>query len=108
MIRSTGSLLSMAALIAGAAAQSWQPLAPTARATPLAYDVARARTVLFGGGIVFGPVYAETWEFDGSDWRLVPTVAAPSLRLDHALAHDVARGRPVLVGGLNGRPLGDR
>jgi hypothetical protein len=34
----------------------------------LAYDAARGRTELYGGN-VDGECSAETWEWDGRDWR---------------------------------------
>jgi hypothetical protein len=54
--------------------------------------------VLFGGG-AFGGTTAETWEFEGSAWRQIATIAAPPPRRAHALAFDTARGRVVLFGG---------
>jgi Galactose oxidase, central domain len=67
----------------------------------LVYDSKRDRLVLFGGrheNILF----ADTWEFDGSDWK--PTfMAGPSLRSAAAAVYDSARGVTVLYGGF--RPL---
>jgi hypothetical protein len=67
----------------------------------LAYDSKRDRLVLFGGrnGSV---LFADTWEFDGNDWK--PTfMPGPSLRSSGAVAYDIARGVTVLYGGF--RPL---
>ena len=67
----------------------------------MAYDSKRDRLVLFGGRSdeIF---YADTWEFDGSDWK--PTfMAGPSLRSAAAVVYDSARGVTILYGGF--RPL---
>ena len=64
----------------------------------LAFDTARARTVLFGGTTVvagWSTAFAGTWEYDGSVWVQVPTAAAPPL--DGRLAYDCARGRTVML-----------
>jgi hypothetical protein len=72
------------------------------RADPsMIYDSKRDRLVLFGGRQHM-VVLADTWEFDGSDWK--PTfMAGPSLRSSGAVAYDSARGVTVLYGGF--RPL---
>src|ERR1039458_6866847 len=65
------------------------------------YDSQRDRLVLFGGrnGEV---LFADTWEFDGSDWK--PTfMAGPSLRSGGPAVYDSARSVTVLYGGF--RPL---
>jgi hypothetical protein len=62
----------------------------------LAYDSQRDRLVLFGGrnGEV---LFADTWEFDGSDWK--PTfMAGPSLRSGGPAVYDSARSVTVLYG----------
>jgi hypothetical protein len=67
----------------------------------LTYDSKRDRLVLFGGRYE-GVLFADTWEYDGSDWK--PTFAAgPSLRSGGAAVYDSARGVSVLYGGF--RPL---
>ena len=57
----------------------WANLSPASRPnarfrTSMAYDRGRDRVVLFGGQSDSTTKYAETWEFDGSDW----TEAAPA------------------------------
>src|SRR5712671_1087316 len=75
---------------------------PPARSWPaLAYDSARGRTVLFGGG-AGGTWFNDTWELDGSGWTQVTTAQAPAARSGHALAYDSGRGRVVLFGGETG------
>ena len=67
----------------------------------LTYDSKRDRLVLFGGRNE-NVLFADTWEFDGSDWK--PTfMPGPSLRSAGAIAYDSARGVTVLYGGF--RPL---
>jgi hypothetical protein len=67
----------------------------------LAYDSKRDRLVLFGGRNE-EVLFADTWEFDGSDWK--PTfMAGPTLRSAGAVAYDSARGLTILYGGF--RPL---
>ena len=63
----------------------------------LAYDVARDRTVLFGGASsVLAP---ETWEWDGTNWSRRNPATAPGATSAYVLAYDAARGRTVLFGG---------
>jgi hypothetical protein len=74
-------------------------ITPPARFNPgLAYDVARARVVLFGGESSHG-LEADTWEWDGLDWAQRMPTASPSPRINAAMAYDVARSRLVLFGG---------
>jgi cysteine-rich repeat protein len=60
----------------------------------MAYDAARARTVLFGGTNL-----DDTWERDSATWTLAVTPLAPPARADHTLVYDAARKRVVLFGG---------
>ncbi|MCA8952884.1 MAG: hypothetical protein KDE27_25465 [Planctomycetes bacterium] len=83
----------------------WQQ-ATTAVAPPqrtrhgLAFDVARGRSVLFGGLLSIAPVALnDTWEWDGGQWLAQTPATPPSGRQDHALAYDAARGVTVLFGG---------
>ena len=67
----------------------------------LTYDSKRDRLVLFGGRSD-EVLYADTWEFDGNDWK--PTfMAGPSLRSAGAVVYDTVRGLTILYGGF--RPL---
>jgi hypothetical protein len=70
----------------------------------LAYDVARARTVLFGGGVFTDCIcsaFNDLWDWDGTEWtpRLVPPSVSPSPRVRPVLAYDASRGRMILFGG---------
>lgn len=83
-------------------------LGPTASPTPryshaMAYDEARARTVVFGGN----DHNAQTWLFDGTTWTLTSPATAPPGRYSSAMAYDAARGVVVLFGGNESPVLGD-
>ncbi len=75
-------------------------LSPSAREAPLmAYATSRDVTVLFGGLTqAEGPTNAETWEFDGTDWRQIVTVTSPPAlnQTMGAMVYDSARGRVVV------------
>jgi hypothetical protein len=64
----------------------------------MAYDSARAVTVLFGGHGNSGLSSAETWEWDGAGWTLRP-VGGPAARSFHAMTYDPARGVTIMFGG---------
>lgn len=63
----------------------------------LAFDAARGVVVMFGGD-VSGGLLADTWLYDGADWRRAPA-SGPAPRAGHALVHDARRGVVVLHGG---------
>ena len=69
----------------------------------MTYDSTRHVVVLFGGsGVDAGGnhvLFADTWEYDGNDWRQVVTAHSPSGRYGHGLAYDSIRGKTVLFGG---------
>jgi Galactose oxidase, central domain len=75
----------------------------------LAYDSARSRTVLFGGGSAAGGTFSnETWEWDGTSWfNVTPAGPNPAPRAFHSMTYDAARARTVVYGGYNGAQLGD-
>jgi cysteine-rich repeat protein len=66
--------------------------------TPMAYDVAHARTVLFGGTNLGLPL-ASTWLWDGTSWSKATPPTSPSPRSGAALAYDPSHKRVVLFGG---------
>jgi cysteine-rich repeat protein len=79
--------------------------APGVRSGPaMALDEKSGRTVLFGGRGVptgpgnSGPVFADTWEWNGSAWALRTTVDAPA-RHGHSLAFDRTTQTLVMFGG---------
>jgi hypothetical protein len=60
----------------------------------------RQVVVLFGGGDG-GNAFADTWEWNGSDWLGRTTPVAPSARTGQAMAWDGNRQRVVLFGGAD-------
>ncbi len=90
-----------------AASVGWElvgPKPPGRAGHAMAYDSARERLVLFGGGNQDGYL-ADTWEWDGASWVNVTPAVSPPARSGHAMAYDSARGRVVLFGGRP--PYGD-
>src|SRR5262245_22554090 len=84
----------LALCVAVAPAQSWDAQRVSNESAGCAYDIARGRTVVFGG-------IADTREFDGQRWITVNTAHSPSRRLGPLMTYDLARSRIVLVGGSN-------
>ena len=76
----------------------------------MAFDRARGRTVLFGGGtFVRGQPYKlreETWEWDGLEWRQV-AADGPGARRLTGMAYDRSRKQVVLFGGIGPRNAPD-
>jgi hypothetical protein len=75
----------------------------------MAYDPARARTVLFGGldnstSVVY---FGDTWEWDGQDWQQRQPVHAPPARCGHGMAFDPNGGGILLFGGGGGTLFDD-
>jgi hypothetical protein len=68
----------------------------------MAYDAARAVSVLFGGYYYDGSGHPlnDTWEWDGVDWVQRTPATKPTPRDFHGMAYDSARGVTVLFGGL--------
>ena len=64
----------------------------------MAYDVVRARTVMYGG-FDFPNVLNDTWEFDGADWLPVATPHSPPPADPGWLLFDLATQRSRLVAG---------
>ncbi|HEY3411493.1 MAG TPA: hypothetical protein VGM51_00400 [Armatimonadota bacterium] len=66
----------------------------------MAYDIARGRTVLFGGHYydTAHRYLSDTWEWDGTTWTQVASTGPPA-RSDLAMAYDSARHKVVLYGG---------
>lgn len=71
----------------------------------MVYDGRRKRTVVFGGmgtrvGEPPAPIFADTWEFDGSTWTQM-RVAGPPARMGAGAAYDSRRGLMLIFGGSN-------
>ncbi|MGE3171795.1 MAG: hypothetical protein AB7O97_04165 [Planctomycetota bacterium] len=93
----------------GAAWLQVATLGPPARYLhAMVFDVARQRTVLFGGLAPGAGPLQDTWEWDGGSWSQVGG-AGPVARSSHAMAYDALRFRTVLFGGgaAGGGVLGD-
>jgi len=85
--------------------KNWTQIKPTTSppargALAMAYDAARQRVVLFGGGDGRGYL-TDTWEWDGKNWTQIKPTTSPSARRHHAMAFDSARNRVVLFGGYH-------
>jgi len=85
----------------------WTQLSPTNQPQPLfsieaAYDINRDRAVIFGGAAnTPGTVpTAETWEWDGTNWRQILTPTVPSARWGNKIAYHALRDRVVMAGGV--------
>jgi hypothetical protein len=91
---------------------------PSPRTFPaMTYDGERGVTLVFGGNtVLFGKensnpkLLDDFWEWDGTQWKQLPS--GPSARAEAVLAFDPVRRRVVLFGGyerVSGerRPLGD-
>jgi hypothetical protein len=94
---------------------SWRRVAlsgpPSRMSGSMAFDSARAVSVLFGGA-AFDPArrFDDLWEWDGVRWRQ-PEISSerPAGRSSAAMAYDSARREIVLFGGFDGerRSLAD-
>jgi hypothetical protein len=76
---------------------------PARGAHAMVYDPHRKRIVVFGGmGVRSGdqdtPIFADTWEFDGTTWTQM-RVAGPPPRLGAGIAYDSKRRLVILFGG---------
>lgn len=96
------ALLSVAFIAPVASSQSatWTKLRPTTSPPAMyiqamAYDVARVRSVVYGGA-------SGTWELFIGTWTQVKTNASPGPLFGHAMVYDHARQRVVLFGGATG------
>ncbi|MBI3893681.1 MAG: hypothetical protein HY303_19350, partial [Candidatus Wallbacteria bacterium] len=73
----------------------------------MAYDSSRKRSVLFGGGLVSGGFFNDTWEWSGAAWSQPRPSSSPPARGDHTFTYDSMRQRMVLFGGTtNGNANG--
>jgi hypothetical protein len=83
--------------------RDWTQLSPVASppagslwSAGLAFDIGRARTVLFDAQA------GQTWEWNGTNWSQVTTAQVPTPRYGFRLAYDLVRARTVLFGGEDG------
>lgn len=74
--------------------------APTPRyGSGMAYDVARQRTILFGGSDVLGNSVGDTWAWNGTTWTELHPATTPGTRILPAMTYDPVAQRIVLFGG---------
>jgi len=66
----------------------------------MVYDAARQRVVLFGGEDNLA-VFADTWEWDGTNWIQRSPATSPPTSRGSAMAYDLARQRIVKFGGTS-------
>ena len=92
----TRTLAFLALALAPGTAAIAQATPPAVYSVGAAYDTDRGRLVVFGGYIA--RYIGDTWEWDGSGWKLV-TRTGPIPRNSPALAYDEARHQIVMFGG---------
>jgi cysteine-rich repeat protein len=83
---------------------AWVQRAPAQAPPPrgwgvMAYDAARARTILFGGQSNDEAHLRDTWSWDGEAWTELTPATSPPGRLHTAMAYDAGRQRLVMFGG---------
>jgi hypothetical protein len=85
----------------GRCANTWVPVSlPPRYSTQVVYELARQRTVLFGGlDPLSKQALDDTWEFDGATWTYRTPASSPPPRYAHAMAYDPRRQRIILFGG---------
>ena len=85
---------------------TWEPVAPP-DAPSARHHMAMAPFGHSGQAILYGGVWdttisAETWLWNGSNWRLLNPANSPGMLSGHAMVYDEARGQIVLFGGYAG------
>lgn len=87
---------------------AWKPLAaspaPAPRSTmSVAYDDARHRLVMFGGGDDFAgqTYYNDTWEWDGTAWIKMSPAHVPPAYVNPAMGYDKIHHVVVMFGGYS-------
>jgi galactose oxidase-like protein/HYR domain-containing protein len=63
----------------------------------MAYDSARARTVMFGGANSSSNTFGDTWEWDGAHWTSFFATPSPAPSIGPGMAYDSRRGVTVLL-----------
>ncbi len=82
------------------------PHAPSPRTDhAMVFDADSGQTILVNGTSLSSTAEdgAETWAFDGRDWRQVVTHGHPDARYGHTMTFDAARHQIVLFGGSSSR-----
>lgn len=65
------------------------------------------RAWLFGGRDIFGPLFGDTWSWNGAAWLPAAPAASPAPRAGAAVAYDVFGNRAVLFGGTGAALFAD-
>lgn len=69
----------------------------------MTFDSDRKKLLLFGGAIPHNNsklTNNETWEWNGSNWRLLLPITMPATRAIHSMAYHTATGSAMIFGGL--------
>ena len=77
---------------------------PARTMTAMAYNPVEGRVVLFGGSEESAPnstAFDDTWEYDGTNWALVPTTNPPPARGVHVMTWDASNQEVVMMGGVS-------
>ena len=91
----------------GAGSGTGSDAGPSARVAPaLAYDKARSKVMLFGGG-TWDPYYDDTWSWNGTSWTAIAPAKKPSMRQSARLVYDPTRSLLILFGGADDTLLND-
>jgi hypothetical protein len=85
---------------------TWVQLFPTtsppvrARAT-MSFDSSTGQMILFGGWQPQAPAWTnDTWEWNGSTWKVIAPAVSPPPRADAAMAYDTSSRQLILFGGI--------
>jgi hypothetical protein len=69
----------------------------------LLYVGASARTLSYGGQVILGNAYGDTWQWDGTSWQPVLTVDAPPARCQHVVFPSRDGAGMLVFGGNTGQ-----
>lgn len=71
----------------------------------MTYDAHRKVVVMFGGQGLSGTQVVtlnDTWTWDGTRWKIMPSAGAPAPRHSAAMAYDSCNAQAVMFGGVGG------
>lgn len=77
---------------------------PGLHSARMAFDEARGKAVLYGGGSSDGSQKTDTWQWDGTRWANTTLATTPGVRGAMSLAYDSARKVTMLFAGSNATP----
>ena len=67
----------------------------------MAFDSSRNVVVMFGGDRLRSTPTADTWEYDGENWKQIKTENSPEARYGHQMIFDKKSGKILLFGGYD-------